>query len=318
MTFLPAFRMAAVLATLSLTTTVLFAEEPGGTLFLANLQADQSQNWQTRLWATPYGNWDHCQTDGAADGFRTETFGLMAGFDRRRNSRLTWGWGAGGSWISATSDKGLGGKSIDAFKTMFVGQIEEKDWRFSLTGGYGHNTQTTDRRTFDGLFLGNNHADQWGLTADFGLKYGAGFDEIEPFFGAECHTFSESGYAEKRIAGVGSPLSFGRSTEDSFATRVGIRYRWRQTGNLVVWRPELSAVWLHEFGSERLVRSSQLDPFPTFYTFPDTKMKRDHLLFSVGIVGNLGSTMDIFARYATDIAGDYVAHGVQCGTHWKF
>lgn len=295
-----------------------FASSSTAALYRGNLRADSSENWQTRLWSTPYGNWDKNQTGNTSDGFRTDTFGMMAGFDRKRNSRLRWGWGAGGSWISASGENSSGDKDIDAFKTMLNAQVDVKDWRLSLAAGYGHNTQSTNRHTHNGLFHGNNHADQWGLQTDFCLKFGAGLFEIEPFFGLDCHTLSESPYSEKRISGTGSTRAYAKSTEDSFASRIGIRYRWRQTGHLVVWRPELSAEWLHEFSSDQLFRSSQLDPFPTLYTFPEAEAKRDHLLFSIGLVGNLGTSMDIFAKYATDIAGDYTAHSVMCGTNWKF
>lgn len=318
MTLLPTFRLAATVVALSLLTMVLPAEESWETLYLSNRQDDKSDHWQTRLWAVPYGNWERCQTEEMIGGFRSDTFGMMAGFDRKRNSRFSWGAGAGGSWISARSDRGSGNKDIDSFKTLLQAKAEVKDWRFTLGAGYGHNTQTTERHAHNGFFQGHNHANQWGMRADFCLKMGMGLFAMEPFFAAECHTFSESGYSEKRFSGAGLSKSFGKSTEDSFATSLGVRYYWRQTGHLIVWRPELSATWLHEFGSDRLFRSSQLDPFPTFYTFPDANVQRDHLLFTVGVTGNLGSTMDIFAKYATDIAGDDTAHSVLCGTNWKF
>ena len=331
----PALRLLATLILLLPLTVVLSAEEPGwnfahnGTLLTSSqvgetiylgqsLRKDRFDDWQTRLWATPYGNWEHRQAVADSAGFQADTFGVMAGFHRRRNSRLIWGLAVGGSWISANSDNGTGGKNIDAFKTMLDAAFEETDWRLQVAVGYGHNSQKIERNSFAGRFGGNNGTDQWGIRTEFQLKPGTGLFAMEPFAGLEYVTFSESGYTEHRVSGAGQPQSFGKLSENSLASTLGVRYRWRQTGQLVVWRPELTAAWFHEFGSDRVFRSSQLDPFPTLFTFPDSRKPRDHLLAGIGITGHLGSTMDIFARYAADIAGDDTAHAVHCGTYWKF
>ena len=325
--------LVAMIAMLSIM-SALSAEEPGrfcarygysspsqtgGTLYRGqSLRKDKFDDWQTRLWATPYGNWEHRQADTDSTGFQADTFGVMAGIDRRRNSRLTWGWGAGGSWISANSDNGTGDKKIDAFKTMLNAAFEETDWRLQVAAGYGHNSQKINRNDFSGRFGGNNGADQWGVRTEFQLKLGTGLFAMEPFAGLDCMAFSENGYTEHSLSGTGLPQSFGKSSETSLATTLGLRYRWRQTGQLVVWRPELTAAWFHEFESDRVFRSSWLDPFPTLLTFPDSRQPRDHLIAGIGIVGHFGSTMDIFARYAADIAGDDTAHAILCGTYWKF
>ena len=318
--------------------TVLPAEEPGwlvarndgyvlpqmlpyhgNTLYLGQSpQTDKTELWQTRLWATPYGNWEHCLPNMDSVGFQADTFGIMAGFHRRWNKYLIWGWGAGGSWISATSDGNSGSKSIDGFKTAFDAALEVTDWRLQVAAGYGHNSQTIRRHDYSGQFGGGNSAGQWGVRTELQIKLGAGLFEMEPFAGLDCLAFSEKGYTEHSIAGTGQPRSFGKFSENSFVSTFGVRYRWRQTGQFAVWRPELTAAWFHEYGSDRIFRSSQLDPFPTLYTFPASRQPRDHLLVSAGIVGHLGSAMDIFARYAADIAGDDTSHAVLCGTHWMF
>ena len=292
---------------------------PGNALSLGQSpRADKAELWQTRLWATPYGNWEHRLANADSAGFQADTFGVMAGFQRRWNKYLTWGWGAGGSWISANGDGHSGGKSIDGFKTAFDAALEVTDWRLLAVAGYGHNSQAIRRHDDFGRFGGDNNADQWGVKTELQLKLGAGLFEMEPFAGLDYLAFSERGYTEHRIRGTGQPRSFGKFSENSFASTLGVRYRWRQTGQFAVWRPELSAAWFHEYGSDRVFRSSQLDPFPTLYTFPAGRQSRDRLLVSAGIVGHLGSTMDVFVRYAADIAGDDTSHAVLCGTHWKF
>ena len=329
----PTLRLLTAMIVILPLTMTLHAQEPGwayaqndllpyqfgNTLYRGqSLRKDKFDNWQTQLWATPYGNWEHRQSDADSAGFQADTFGVMAGFDRRWNRRLTWGLAAGGSWISANSDSGLGGKRIDAYKTMLDAAFEETDWRLQVAAGYGYHNQKNERQSFDGQFGGKNNADQWGVRTEFQLKFGTGLFAIEPFAGFDCMTLSERSYAEHAVSGTGQPQSFGKQSQDSYASTLGLRYRWRQTGQLAVWRPELTAAWFHEFGSDRLFRSSQLDPFPTLMTFPDSRRPRDHLLVGVGVVGYLGSTMDIFARYAADIAGDDTAHAVLIGTHWKF
>ena len=290
----------------------------GNTLYLGQSPRTDSQLWQTRLWVTPYGNWQHRRSAADSAGFQADTFGMMAGFDKRWNRYLTWGWVAGGSWISANSDTGAGSKNIDGFKTTVNAVLEVTDWRLHVAAGYGHNSQTIRRNDFARQFGGDNSADQWGIRTEFQLKLGAGLFEMEPFAGLDYMVFSEHGYTEHSISGTGQPQSFGKFSDNSLATTLGVRYRWRQTGQLVVWRPELTAAWFHEFGSDRIFHSSQLDPFPTLFTFPDSRQPRDHLLAGVGIVGQLGTTMDIFARYAVDIANDDATHAVLIGTQWNF
>ena len=337
MNLFPPLRLFAMAILLSPLSMVLAAEEPGwlfarndwvlpqippdrgNALYLGQSpQTDKTELWQTKLWATPYGNWKHRLPNADSAGFQADTFGIMAGFQRRWNKHLTWGWGAGGSWISAKSDGHSDGKSIDGFKTAFDAAMEVTDWRLQATAGYGHNSQSIRHDDYFGQFGGGNSTDQWGVRAELQFKLGAGLFEMEPFAGLDCLAFSEKGYTESRIAGTGQPQTFGKISENSFASTLGVRYRWRQTGQFVLWRPELTAAWFHEYGSDRLFRSSQLDPFPTLYTFPDSRQSRNHLLVSAGIVGHLGSTMDIFARYAADIAGDDTAHTVLCGTYWMF
>ncbi|MCL2624878.1 MAG: autotransporter outer membrane beta-barrel domain-containing protein [Planctomycetaceae bacterium] len=327
-------RLTAAMIVMPLLLSVLPAEEPGRThahrdavrpspfgnvLYLGqSVGKDKFELWQTQLWATPYGNWEHRQADTNSAGFHADTFGMMAGFQRRRNSRLSWGGAAGGSWIHANGDSGAGDKRIDAFKTMLNAAMDETDWQFQVAVGYGHNSQKIERNDFDGRFGGRNSGRQWGVRTEFQLKLGTGLFAMEPFAGLDCMTLSQRGYTEHVLSGSGQPQLFGKLSENSIATTLGLRYRWRQTGQLVVWRPELTAAWFHEFGSDRVFHSSQLDPFPTLFTFPDSRRPRDHLLVGVGIVGHLGSTMDVFARYAADIAGDDTAHAILLGTHWKF
>ena len=291
----------------------------GNTLYRGQSQHKESfEHWQTRLWGASYGNWEHRLGDADSVGFYADTWGITAGFDCRRNSRLTWGWAAGGSWISASGDSGPGVKHIAAVKTMLNAAWESTDWRLQATAGYGNNSQRVERSGYTGQYGGQNRADQWGIRTEFQLKLGTGLFATEPFAGLDCMTFAQRTYSERVVGGTGQPQSFAAQTDNSYASVLGLRYRWRQTGQLVVWRPELTAAWFHEFGSDRVFRSSQLDPFPTLLTFPDSFRPRNHLLGSVAIVGHLGSTMDIFARYAADIAGDDTAHAVLIGTHWKF
>jgi outer membrane autotransporter protein len=327
-------RLLTAVIFMLLLSPVLFAEESGwmsvhngsilwpqaGNTFYRgqSLRTDKFDNWQTRFWATPYGNWEHRHAGADSAGFQADAFGVTAGLQRRWNRHLTWGGGAGGSWIRANSDGNSGSKNMDGFKTMLDAALEVTDWRLQVSAGYGHNSQTIRRHDLANRFGGNNNADQWGIRAEFQLKRGAGLFEMEPFAGLDYMTLSEKSYTEHSITGAGLPQSFGKFSENSLASTLGVRYRWRQTGQLVVWRPELSAAWFREFGSNRVFRSSQLDPFPTLYTFPGSRRPRNHLLVSAGIVGHLGSTMDIFVRYATDIATDDTSHTVLCGTYWKF
>jgi len=295
------------------------AQKIDNTLYLGNmLTTDKADDWQSRFWGLAYGNWDHRQIDTNVTGFRADTFGLIAGLHRKRNSRLTWGWSAGGSWISANNDANSGYKNIDGFKTMFDAALDSKDWRLITCAGFGYNSQSIQRHDYYGVFSGENNAQQWGVGTEFQLKVNSGPFEMEPYARFDVMTLSEKGYTEHRISGIGLPQSFGKTSDESIATTLGVRYRWRQTGHLAVWRPELTAAWCHEFGSDDLFRSSRLDPFPTFYTFPGSNNQRDHLLFGFGIVAHFGSTMDLFARYTTDIAGDYTANTIHVGTNWKF
>ncbi|MDR1384095.1 MAG: autotransporter outer membrane beta-barrel domain-containing protein [Planctomycetaceae bacterium] len=282
-----------------------------------NLKNDDRNNWQYRFWAVPYGNWAELQSDDAALGFRSDTFGFMAGFDRKWNQRLLLNWGAGGSWISANGTRNSGDKEIDAFKTKWEAVWNAGEWRFKIGGGYGHNSQKTSRDDFWGAIRGTNHANQWGGFSEFQLNIGSGLFQMEPFFAVDYFNLSENSFTARQLAG-GFSQTFERKSNDSFSTTLGVRYRWRQTGQLVIWRPELSAAWSHEFGSNEIFRSSRLDPFPTLYTFSGNEQPRDHLIFSVGITGNLGQSMDIFASYNADVINDYNAHAVLCGTTWYF
>ncbi|MDR1494072.1 MAG: autotransporter outer membrane beta-barrel domain-containing protein [Planctomycetaceae bacterium] len=283
-----------------------------------NLKNDDRNHWQYRLWAVPYGNWAELQSDDAALGFYSNAFGFMAGFDRKWNQRIFWNWGAGGSWISANGTRNSGDKEIDAFKTKWEAVWNADEWRFKIGGGYGYNSQKTLREDFSRTFCGRNHANQWGGFSEFQLNIGSGLFQMEPFVAVDYFNLSENGFTERQISGDGIARTSERTSKSSFNTTLGVRYRWRQTGRLVIWRPELSAAWSHEFHSDEIFRSSRLDPFPTLYTFSGNVQPRDRLIFSVGIIGNLGQSMDIFARYDADFVNDYNAHAVLCGTTWYF
>ncbi|MCL2348642.1 MAG: autotransporter outer membrane beta-barrel domain-containing protein [Planctomycetaceae bacterium] len=297
-------------------------ERPSSTLFLGNLKKEPGDQWDWRLWVKPYGNWANRQTDSGVAGFQSDIVGFMAGFDKKYSQRFQWGWSGGGSWISihSTKDtpKDMAKNEVGAFKTLLSGNLEYNEWRVKFGGGYGYSGQNHFRNNGFGTFDGNNDADQYGVQGEFQLKMGSRLFEIEPFLAGDYFQFSEKAFGERLLSGSGNPLRYEKNRENSYSTTLGVRYRWRQAGLFAVWHPELMAGWFHEYGSRQLARSSQQDPFPTLYTFQDSEIPREHILFGAGFIGHMGNSMSVFAYYNADMAGSYSAHSILCGTYWNF
>lgn len=210
-----------------------------------------------------YGEARQSRDDGI-NGYRSDTYSVAVGADRRINSKLllgaSFGYVHGDSDVSGMS--GTGSENSMYMLSGFGSYEFSPSWYVEGMLGYGRVVIDTHRTVAGTRLSGDTHANQWNLS--LGVAREMPFGELatlRPFAQLHYTSVSIDGYSEK---GGAAALRYKDNKIDSLVSEIGLGFE-RKLGQ--GWAVNGSLAWEHEFNNDaRSVRTAFVaDPANTVF-----------------------------------------------------
>jgi outer membrane autotransporter protein len=225
------------------------------------------------------GEWIRIGNTENARGYELSTGGVTVGVDYRATDNFAVGVSAG--YAGTGADLAGGGKlrvnsgKIGAYATYYDGGFYADA---AVSAGY--NNYETQRAGLQGTARGKTDG------AEVNAMLGAGYDwslEALTLGALTSVEYTYLGIDDYTETGSLAPLTISRQHGQSLRSKLGFKavYDWRLGGVLV--RPEVRAVWQHEFGDRSFDIDSRLaSGAGDVFTVNDPAVGRDSLLLGIG------------------------------------
>ena len=223
------------------------------------------------------GDWIRIGDSDNARGYELNTGGATAGVDYRVSDHLAVGGSAG--YAGTTADLAQGGRlRVNSGKMGVYATYWDKGYYVDGAVSGGYNNYETARAGLDGTARGKTDG------GELNAMLGGGYDWSLENLTLGALTSLEYTYLQTNAFkehGSLAPLDVDSQSGQSLRSKLGLKasYDWQLGG--VLLRPEVRAVWQHEFADRSFAIDSQL-PGGGIFTARDTVVGRDSLLLGVG------------------------------------
>lgn len=241
-----------------------------------------------------YGEARQSRDDGI-NGYRSDTYSVAVGADRRINSKLL--LGASFGYVHGDSDvSGMSGTGAENSMYMLsgFGSYEfSPSWFVEGMLGYGRVVIDTQRTVAGTRLSGDTHANQWnisvGLAKEIALNEAA---TLKPFGQLHYTNVAIDGYREK---GGAPALLYKDNTIDSLVSEIGLAAERKLNNG---WSVNGSLAWEHEFSNDsRSIRTAFVaDPANTVFRVKGADGQRDYGRVAVGISKEIDRDRSFFVN----------------------
>lgn len=253
-----------------------------------------------RVWYQIYGNFSRESSEENDRGFSTDAYGVFAGYDKRVGRFASIGFGLGGDWVSVDKKGESYRNKISSVKGILNAQLHGNRWYWDLEASLGGG-KYKENHVISGQSVRNSHwNNQWKIATELGFHWERGLTQTEPFFILQRSSIDDGG--------EGKNLTLAA---------IGCRYNWRFAGPLAIVKPEIFGGFMHQFDSD-LYSSGTWIPGATLYRIPDAEVEENRFFLGTSLYLSMRKTMDVYAKYGTEISGNYNSHTILAGMHWNF
>ncbi len=235
------------------------------------------QRWGAFL--SGMGEWIRIGDTENARGYDFSTGGVTVGVDYRATDHFAVGASAGYAGTGATLAQG-GTMRVNSGKVGVYATYFDRGFYADAAVSGGINNYDTRRSGLEGTARGKTDG------AEVNAMLGGGYDwslealTLGALTSVEYTYLGLDGFTE---AGSLAPLSIAGQHGQSLRSKLGFKavYDWQLGG--VLLRPELRAVWQHEYGDRSFALDSQLaSGAGGIFTVHDSEVSRDSLLLGLG------------------------------------
>lgn len=234
-------------------------------------------------------------SDDGINGYRSDTYSVAVGADRRINSKLL--LGASFGYVHGDSDvRGMSGTGSENSMYMLsgFGSYEfSPSWFVEGMLGYGRVVIDTQRTVAGTRLSGDTHANQWNLSV--GLAKEIALNEattLRPFGQLHYTNVAIDGYREK---GGAPALLYKDNTIDSLVSEIGLAAERKLNNG---WSVNGSLAWEHEFSNDsRSIRTAFVaDPANTVFRVKGVDGQRDYGRVAVGVSKEIDRDRSFFVN----------------------
>jgi uncharacterized protein with beta-barrel porin domain len=280
-----------------------------------------SMQIKDNVWGMSYAYKGNMQAETNAGKVRSDLFGLIAGFDRVRNSRTRLGGFlsfGGGEIKGSVSDK-------TATEELTLGLYYRHDWDNSYIlaqAGLGRHNYDTQRylEVFNRTAASKHHAYLGSLHLEAGKRYMRPFGYWHPFLGVQGIYLTRSSFTE---TGAGS-LNLTAPEEDFYSLRqmFGMRF---DSFPIPLYNGETSlgavsiygnATWMYEFdmGTRHTEFTAGFTGLPNqTFTVHGNDPNRDWGILGVGVNYDITTKARAFLGYDSIVNRSQVIHAANIG-----
>ena len=269
------------------------------------------------MWFAGSGEFTRVGSTTNAAGFSLESGGVTAGIDYRFTDHFVAGISIGYANTTASLVNGgkvdVDGGRVGAYATYFTGGLH-----LDAAVSGGPNSYKTRRITPNNtIATGGPEGTEVNLLFAAGYDWKSGALTIGPVASFQYTNVQLDGFTER---GVFAPLSVVRRNEESIRSALGFHATYDMKVGRAIIRPEVRAVWQHEFGDTTYSLTST---FATLGGAPFTARGpttgRDSLLVGAGIGILWNDRFSTYVNYDGELLRtNYSSHNISAGFRIKF
>ncbi|MDZ7751306.1 MAG: autotransporter outer membrane beta-barrel domain-containing protein [Gammaproteobacteria bacterium] len=262
-----------------------------------------------------YGDGDK---DGTSleTGFDLDSRGVTVGLDYQSDARTVIGIAVGYTDLEADLSNNAGELDTDSVGVFLYGTyFGSGNWYLDGVLGYTRNDHDQERRLdytigatpVDQVASSSNDSDELsvGLTAGYNLSGGAW--NLSPYGRIDYADVDIDGYRE-RMSNPGAPgngLAVQIDDQDyqSLTLALGLSAYTEWQGNGILWVPQLTAEYVHEFDNdnEDITGSFASEVTGTKFTIPTEEPDRNYFNVGVGFTGFVGDATSVYVQYSSQL-----------------
>jgi len=242
-----------------------------------NIVRPRDDRWGVFL--TGMGEWIRIGDTENARGYELTTGGATVGVDYKATPNFAVGVSAGYAGTAAELAQGgnlrVNGGKIGAYATYYDGGFYADA---AVSGGYSN--YETQRSGLGGVARGRTEGGEFNALVGVGYDWSLDALTLGALTSVEYTYLGLDGFTE---SGSLAPLSIPSQYGQSLRSKLGFKavYDWK-LGSVLV-KPEIRAIWQHEYGDRSFALDSRLaSGAGGLFTVRDPEVGRDSLLLGVG------------------------------------
>jgi uncharacterized protein with beta-barrel porin domain len=275
------------------------------------------RNFSRQLWFEGLGGWQNQSTTGV-DGFTSDVGGFALGVDRHFDRNTILGVAFGGEFTSVKSKNGLNSAKADTLLVEFYGGRRFDDWFLSFSGGYAGSDWKTNRSApfIDAWAKGKHDADAYFENVELSYRIGNKKRYLTPFIAYDFIQYREDAYTE---TGNGVfETTFAKRKTDAYLQTLGFRAGRTIRRNGIVWTPELTAGWLHDYGAGNVYTTGSFVAGGSPFVLLGTSRNINRGVLGLSLNAELSKQTSLTFRYDGEFTNHYNAQYLTGGINVSF
>ena len=269
------------------------------------------------VWMRGFGSDAKQAGQDAFDGYKSTTYGLAIGADTdlRNGLRLGGAFTYGDTNVGVTGAHSGDNSKIKSYQLTGYGGKSFGIAYVDAMLAYGRNNYDTRRAVPAGLSAaGHFTGGVWSSRIEGGVRLplGARFSVI-PLASLTWNRLNVGSYTE--TGGGGASLGYAALSTTSLKSGLGVRLTTVEAINH--WRPEVHAVWNHEFKDRRVDTSASYAGGTPFAT-PGMTVAADSINLGAGVTYAFSASKSINLAYDYEGRSGYTSNAAKVTGRWEF
>lgn len=258
------------------------------------------------------------------DGYKTNTWGLIVGADKKVSDKALLGVAISGAMTNIDQqDFRAGDKTkMNTYQLSAYGSYDITN-RLYIDGSIavGKVDYDGDRQTAIGRTASANYSGSYeSVNLGAGYRINMGDKKVlTPMIAANYTALHNDAYTEKGADALN--LSVDKQNLDRTRAGIGLRFTNQlETAGGTIYRPEISAMVSHDFGSvvQNTTASYAGDTSGTTFVTPNNNAERDAITVGAGVTVLTGKSSSVQVRYDVEKRDSYLGQGGAVQARWEF
>jgi len=215
----------------------------------------------------------------------------------------------------------MGGGDIDSYLFSLYGSLFNDKYYLDIALSYGKESYDNFRQieigTLSERATSTHDGDLYSSYVEAGYNFKIHQWLTQPFAALQYSYLDEESYTES--GGSGSNLIVDGRTTNSLISNLGVRFNRPVKKDDMVYIPELSLAWHHDFDIDDRLISAAFQGSPDIsFTTEDRDIDEDGILIGVGVTVINKSNTSVYLRFDGEKRGDFSAQRISGGLRYEF
>ncbi|NOQ42365.1 MAG: autotransporter domain-containing protein, partial [Desulfuromusa sp.] len=272
------------------------------------------------MWIDGFGAWGDQKADSGFTGFDYSVSGFGIGGDRLFKDGLLGGMSYGRSHADIDLDGEKGWSDITSHLFSLYGSLFSDKYYLDIALSYGKESFDNLRQIVFGELseraVSDHQGDLFSSYTEVGYNFEMNKWIVQPFAALQYSYLDEESFRETGDGGANLSVD-GRKT-DALVSDLGLRFNRPFGTNGLVYIPEVSVAWRHNFNIDDRLISAAFEDSPDVSFATKSRDRDDGILIGIGVTLINSSSMSAYLRYDGEKRGDFTAQRISGGLRFEF